>query len=281
MITYVKGDIFFSPAKILVNTVNTVGVMGKGIALEFKKRYPDMFQEYRTLCKEKKFTMGSLMLWKRAEKWVLLFPTKQHWRQPSRLEYIEAGLKKFADNWDRLGVDSIAFPRLGCGNGALRWEDVQPLMEKYLAKLPMQIYIYVGNYCDPKPEHTDVTEMEKWLSGEGQTEGYERFADRLKAMLQEYAEILLPNNHKCSKAKKEGFIAIDDIEVDEKTICDLWNYVRDVGVLKKDEVPHEYQEVAAGFFELLKQMQYISEVVVSKDGKKFSGISNAYQYIAD
>ena len=70
-----------------------------------------MFQEYRTLCKEKKFNDGSLMLWKRAEKWVLLFPTKQHWRQPSRLEYIEAGLKKFADNWDRLGVDSIAFPR--------------------------------------------------------------------------------------------------------------------------------------------------------------------------
>lgn len=281
MITYVKGDIFFSPAKILVNTVNTVGVMGKGIALEFKKRYPDMFQEYQTLCKEKKFTIGSLMLWKCAEKWVLLFPTKQHWRQPSRLEYIEAGLKKFADNWDRLGVDSIAFPRLGCGNGALRWEDVQPLMEKYLAKLPMQIYVYVGNYRDPKPEHTDVTEMEKWLSGEGQTEGYERFAGRLKTMLQEYAEILLPNNHKCSKIKKEGFIAIDDIEVDEKTICDLWNYVRDVGVLKKDEVPHEYREVAAGFFELLKQMQYISEVVVSKDGKNFSGISNAYQYIAD
>lgn len=141
MITYVKGDIFSSPAKILVNTVNTVGVMGKGIALEFKKRYPEMFYEYQELCKEKKYDIGSLLLWKKSEKWVLLFPTKRHWRQPSRLEYIEAGLQKFADNWDKLGADSIAFPRLGCGNGALDWDDVRPVMERYLAKIPLQIYI--------------------------------------------------------------------------------------------------------------------------------------------
>ena len=118
MITYVKGDLFASPAKILVNTVNVVGVMGKGIALEFKKRYPDMFMAYKALCEEEKLKIGSLFLWKKSEKWVMLFPTKQNWRQPSKIEYIEQGLIKFAANWDKLGADSIAFPRLGCGNGS-------------------------------------------------------------------------------------------------------------------------------------------------------------------
>lgn len=144
MITYIKGDIFSSPAKILVNTVNTVGVMGKGVALEFKKRYPEMFQEYQRLCEEKRLSIGTLMVWRKSDKWVMLFPTKKHWRYPSKIEYIEAGLKKFAENWDKLGVDSIAFPRLGCGNGGLDWEEVRPMMKRYLEKIPMNIYIYTS-----------------------------------------------------------------------------------------------------------------------------------------
>ena len=185
MITYVKGDIFSSPAQILVNTVNTVGVMGKGVALEFKKRYPDMFYEYKKLCEEKRLDIGSLFLWRKSEKWILLFPTKKHWRNPSRLEYIEAGLKKFTQNWDNMGAEPVAFPRLGCGNGALEWKDVKPLMEHYLSSLPIQIYIYVGHYADPCPEHLDITEMERWLSGEGEMEGFEKFLFRLKKILLE------------------------------------------------------------------------------------------------
>ena len=162
MITYVKGNIFNSPAKVLVNTVNTVGVMGKGVALEYKKRYPDMFECYKGLCEMKQLDIGNLYLWKKSEKWVLLFPTKKHWRNPSKLDYIEKGLKKFEENWDKVGSNTIAFPRLGCGNGGLDWTDVKPLMEKYLGKLPMQIFVYVDNYEDPIPEHKNVTEMEKW-----------------------------------------------------------------------------------------------------------------------
>lgn len=281
MITYVKGDLFSSPAKILVNTVNTVGVMGKGVALEFKKRYPEMFYEYQKLCKEKKYDIGSLLLWRKAEKWVLLFPTKRHWRQPSRMEYIEAGLKKFADNWDRLGADSIAFPRLGCGNGALDWEDVRPLMEKYLEGLPLQIYIYVGNYQDQVPEHEDVTEMEKWLSGEARLEGYERFCFKLKHLLQENEVLYLSGGHYCKNAVKEGLLNIDDVDINEKEVCDLWNYVRDAGVLRIDEIPEQYHSFSDAFLELMKRLEYIVGVIVSPDGKKFASNPNAYQYIAD
>ena len=84
MIKYVEGDIFNSPAQVLVNTVNTVGVMGKGIALGFKKRYPEMFSKYRVACEKKKLTIGRLMIWYGADHWVLLFPTKEHWRNPSK-----------------------------------------------------------------------------------------------------------------------------------------------------------------------------------------------------
>ncbi len=97
MITYIKGNIFDSPAQVLVNTVNTVGVMGKGIAKEFKRIYPDMFVKYRELCENKKLSVGQLWLYKTTNKLILNFPTKKHWRFPSKTEYIETGLKKFAE----------------------------------------------------------------------------------------------------------------------------------------------------------------------------------------
>lgn len=143
MITYIKGDIFSSPAQVLVNTVNTVGVMGKGIALEFKNRYPEMFKLYQSKCDDKSFDIGKLLLWKKSEKWVLLFPTKRHWRSPSKISDIELGLEKFVQSYDKFGIESIAFPKLGCGNGGLDWKDVKPLMEKHLKNLPIHIYIFI------------------------------------------------------------------------------------------------------------------------------------------
>ena len=99
MLEYMEGNIFDSPAQVIVNPVNTVGVMGKGIALEFKKRYPDMFTAYRTACEKHQLTTGKLMLWRGPDHWVLMFPTKQNWRNPSKIEYIEAGLLKFVNTY--------------------------------------------------------------------------------------------------------------------------------------------------------------------------------------
>ncbi|HLD94727.1 MAG TPA: macro domain-containing protein, partial [Anaerolineales bacterium] len=144
MITYLDISLFDSPAQTLVNTVNTVGVMGKGIALAFKQLYPEMYQEYRKLCEERKFTVGMLYIYRTPNKIVVNFPTKQHWRTPSRLDYIEAGLKKFVDRYQDYGISSVSFPQLGCGNGELDWQkQVQPLMEKYLKDLPIPVYIHL------------------------------------------------------------------------------------------------------------------------------------------
>jgi len=142
MLVYLETDLFASPAQTLVNTVNTVGVMGKGIAKSFKQRYPDMFAEYKRLCDQKSLGIGSLMLWRGADHWVLNFPTKTTWRLPSKLSYIEEGLKKLTMSYDDLGITSISFPPLGCGNGNLDWSEVKPLMERYLRDLSIPVYIH-------------------------------------------------------------------------------------------------------------------------------------------
>ena len=144
MIQYIEGDIFDSPAQVIVNTVNTVGVMGKGLALSFKQRYPNMFEKYKKVCENKLLTIGKLMMCYEADHWILLFPTKEHWRNPSKMEYIEEGLKKFVQTYAEKNITSIAFPRLGCGNGELDWNKVKPLMEHYLKDLPIDVYIYLG-----------------------------------------------------------------------------------------------------------------------------------------
>lgn len=160
MITFLESSVFESPAQTLVNTVNTVGVMGKGIAKEFKKRYPRMFREYRELCDAGSLEVGKLHLWRSDTRWVLNFPTKTTWKLPSKLEYVESGLRKFVDTYKELGITSISFPPLGCGNGNLDWYDVRPVMESYLSKVSIPVYIHdVQVAADFIPEHRERTRI--------------------------------------------------------------------------------------------------------------------------
>jgi O-acetyl-ADP-ribose deacetylase (regulator of RNase III) len=146
MITYKQGSLFDGSEQTIVNTVNCVGIMGKGIALEYKKRYPNMFEKYKSHCDNKIMNIGTLFLYKTPDRWILNFPTKYHWRNKSKLSYIEDGLKKFVSTYKDKGISSIAFPLLGCQNGGLDWEsEVKPLMEQYLSNLDdisISIYLY-------------------------------------------------------------------------------------------------------------------------------------------
>jgi len=153
MLTYVDGSLFHSPARVLVNTVNVVGVMGKGIAKDFKAFFPEMFHDYQLRCENKTIDIGKLQLYRGPHKWVLNFPTKKHWRNPSKPEYIEAGLRAFVSGYARNGITSIAFPRLGCGNGELDWErQVRPLLERYLSRLPIDVYVHHFRSPTRRPE---------------------------------------------------------------------------------------------------------------------------------
>lgn len=101
-----------------------------------------MFREYRDLCEARALRIGNLHLWRSDTRWVLNFPTKTTWKLPSKIEYIEHGLQKFVAAYKDLGITSVSFPPLGCGNGNLNWEDVRPLMERYLARVSIPVYIH-------------------------------------------------------------------------------------------------------------------------------------------
>ena len=127
----------------IVNTVNTVGFMGAGIALEYKRRFPEMFNEYNNLCTSGNLKIGKLHLWKDDNPWILNFPTKIHYSNPSKLDFIYKGLIEFTESYKNLGITSIAFPQLGTQLGGLNWEDrVKPLMYKHLENLDIEIEIY-------------------------------------------------------------------------------------------------------------------------------------------
>lgn len=163
-IHYVKGDIFTSETQTVVNTVNCEGYMGKGLALAFKQKYPEMFAVYQQECKTKKLRIGRPTLYKQSTPWILNFPTKNTWRANSKIEYLQVGLEYFVENYKKAGIISIAFPKLGAQNGKLSWDDVGPLMVSYLQQLDIDVYIYIAE--GDKEYYPDNIELEdskaKW-----------------------------------------------------------------------------------------------------------------------
>ena len=145
------GNMFESNCSTIVNTVNCVGVMGKGIALEFKKRYPAMYNDYVEKCNAGQIKPGTPFVYQNSDgKKILNFPTKDHWRSPSRLSYVIDGLDWFIENYEIYGINSIAFPPLGCGNGGLTWDIVGPIMYSKLCNLPINIEVYAPFGTSPK-----------------------------------------------------------------------------------------------------------------------------------
>lgn len=126
----------------IVNTVNCFGIMGAGLALECKYRYPDMFIRYKEICDKKLLDIGKLYLYKTHQKWILNFPTKYHWKYETKPEYLERGLKKFLETYRVKGIESIAFPLLGAHNGGLTKEYSLDLIEKYLKDIDILVEVY-------------------------------------------------------------------------------------------------------------------------------------------
>lgn len=148
MIKYTTGDMLSAETEALVNTV---GVMGKGIALQFKDQYPNNFAAYHAACKAKQVEVGKMFVFEEQpmigdKKIIINFPTKKDWKHKSKIEYVESGLKDLAKVIEERRIKSIAMPPLGCGNGGLDWEDVKVLIEKYLSGLTdVDIIVYEPN----------------------------------------------------------------------------------------------------------------------------------------
>lgn len=272
MIVYVEGNLFESPAQVLVNTVNTVGVMGKGLAYEFKRIYPEMFQHYQALCEGGQLDIGKLWLYKTPHKWILNFPTKRHWRQPSQPSYIEAGLRKFVATFAEKGITAISFPMLGCGNGELDWEtQVRPMMEHYLGPLSINTYIHVHRQDDLIPEHHDKKTIMQWLRSEPQTLSFFELWEDLAKLIQPHAtfQTLDDQTSFVVHLQDDGLL----FHVGNQTtplffskdgdsgLLSIWQDIRNSGYVFPDSFP---QEVAPVLLKLLSQLDYIQLVSLAR-----------------
>lgn len=160
MITITHGNLLEDKAEALVNTVNTVGVMGKGIALQFRQAYPEMFRSYEKACQAGEVQPGRMHIFERATfenpKFIINFPTKRHWRGHSKIEDIEAGLDALVADLKKFQIKSIALPPLGCGNGGLEWSVVRPVIERALARVPqVEVKLYAPGAA-PKVDEIKV-----------------------------------------------------------------------------------------------------------------------------
>lgn len=147
MIKYLTGNILESGAQALVNTVNTEGVMGKGIALQFKKAYPNNFKLYQQACKENRVRTGEVFITEDSNvasgsKLIVNFPTKHTWRKPSEYSFIEDGLEDLLKRIEEYDIKSIAIPPLGAGNGGLEWEKVKRIIESKLKDIDIEVFVY-------------------------------------------------------------------------------------------------------------------------------------------
>jgi len=152
MVKVLIGDMFESKAQTLVNTVNCVGVMGKGVALEFKRRFPEMFKDYVIRCEQKEVKLGKPYLYKYlTPPWILNFPTKDHWRSVANINDIERGLKYLLHHSKEWCITSLAAPPLGCGHGELEWRIVGPTLYRYFSQMDIPVELYAP-YGTPHEE---------------------------------------------------------------------------------------------------------------------------------
>lgn len=160
MIVLKRGNLLTDEVEALVNTVNCVGVMGKGIALQFKQAYPEMFTEYQKACRKDDVQPGKMHVVETKSlfnpKFIINFPTKRHWKNRSRMEDIESGLADLINVVKRLEIKSIAVPPLGCGNGRLKWSDVRPKIELAFEQIPnVEVHLYEPT-GSPKPDKIKI-----------------------------------------------------------------------------------------------------------------------------
>lgn len=290
MITYVTGSLFTSPAQVLVNTVNTEGVMGKGIALQFKRAFPEMFAEYQKLCESGEIAIGKLWLFKGSpNKWILNFPTKRFWRQPSRIEYLTAGLTKFVEEFDQLKIYSIAFPALGCGNGELDWKEVKPLMEQYLQRLPADIFIHPPLSADEVPEHKDQKAMTEWLRSEPRVLPFSEVWRDLGQLLADRSQFTTGMKAYSARLDADQYLVVTtesrDYRIEYDDLRELWSRFRSYGYLRRGIVSMRIEKVFYYLMPILAELSYVKRVELSESdnltvhGAKPSRALSALQYV--
>lgn len=291
MITYVYGDIFYSPARAIVNPVNTVGAIGNqaGIAYDFRRFFPQMYEAYVALCQQDKFTIGQLFLYRTAHKWVLNIPTKRHYRAHATPETIEQGLKTFASVYATQNITSVSFPAFGTAEDELDWDDLRPLMESYLHPLPISVFIHMYDTASPfAQERRSTRAIRHWLNNIPQQVSFDSFwNDLLQIAKQDETWQTLDNRQaftvKATTARGRQRLSLkiipqrgESIYLTETQLRDLWQYCRRAGYIMPQNLPAGLDSHAEYIVALLAQLDTMHAVrLATVHGSATSGL----QYI--
>lgn len=272
MLIYRRTSLLESSAQTLVNTVNCIGVMGKGLAHAFKEREPQMFAAYKRICDQQLLEPGKLWLWRGTTNWTLNFPTKLHWRNPSKLEWIEAGLEKFVSAYESQGITEISFPKLGCGNGNLEWEDIRPVMERYLGQLPIKVYIHDYTKDIGLPEHLETIAEAVRLAGVCEP-SFEGFLKSLHQVVDLGGDQLVELGSRApfSAAMASDALAIQAGEAkwqfEEEALRGVWLELQS-GVVTKDRAAWTARDAGPQMVTLLSMIPGIRPIEIQRRGAK-------------
>ena len=247
--------------------------------MQFKRHFPEMYTKYRELCEKGDFNVGSLWLYKTPNKWVLNFPTKRHWRQPSRIEYVESGIKKFVETYSSMGIHSIAFPPLGCGNGQLDFRSqVQPLMEKYLQPLPIEVFVYPEK-DNAFVERLHPEEMRGWPRTEPQSLPFSEVWEDIKSILEgksEYRTVAKNNPFTAYISHDPPGIRVIAAEqkymVTYETLSSLWQQLRTYGFSMRHIAPGIDRQVSY-VLSIFAKLEYVTPVYLADDYGKYDSAS--------
>ena len=216
--------------------------------------------------------IGQLWLYKTSNKLILNFPTKKHWRSPSRTEYIEKGLKKFQEIYTKWGIHSIAFPPLGCGNGELNFErHVKPIMEKYLNGLPIYSFIYPGKKDQKIPEHRNQKEIKKWLNSQPESLPFNEVWDDIERLLKgngHYHTLITRTPFKAQFDKDlKKWMKITtkskELYLYKEQLLDLWKQIRNFGFSNSKIIPNGLSKSISYIFPIFSELDYLMLVQLS------------------
>lgn len=275
MITLVHGDLFTSPARVLVNPVNTVGTMAGEVGEDFRQVYPEMFARYQALCESDALTIGQAYLYRTPHKWVLNLPVKKHYRASIRLEAVETALRKIATLYAEQLFVSLSLPVAALIENDVRWDDVLPLLHSYLGTLPIMVYVHLP--ADPRlPEaRYNVTTLSRWLLGTPQHVTYDTFWRGLSSIVRRHPQLTTlegdvpfqatfrrdaanPRLMSLKLTPAQG----EEMFIPQSLLRDLWQYLLTSGYAHPRHLPGGLDSGGAMVVALLSRLSYVRPLLL-------------------
>lgn len=263
MLITVETEIFHSPSRVLVNPVNTAGVMSSGISAEFKRFFPDAFSHYRSLCEAGRMEPGRLFIYQADYRTVLHLPIKRHWRMSSTAEIVESGLQKLAAVWADQGIHALAIPRFA--EGELDWDSIiRPMLEIYLAPLPIPVYLHHQSVPDTR---RSIKQIDQFVNRPSQRLPFSRVWKELGRIVRRtYAQVTTGDGNPFTVAYQDGTrynrLVITpanegSIGVSMASLAELWDMLQISRMLLPSQFPSGLELVAPYLLPLLAKLEYV------------------------